>query len=298
MKIRDLIEEICDDLGHPEATKHVLKILCIKNWLMEATDLEHVPDKTLIAWGLPFMLVCAIRSRSEEIASKKVRSQRNGVINYTILPAIQSGPAMKAYNWAWDQIDKSMNSEDWAARKLQGWWRCRKAETLGFDLAEIHTEGGGYMTLAGRIKAVQENEAKGKMSVMVPFWRNKKKRSHASVSKKYEEEGDSLSILGIKATASTSLGRWMQDQIARDWRAHQDEPVDCEVKTLIEDIVEEIAPEGANPTPHIHRLVTLNWIEQIPDLIPISDHFWDQWELPHGLVAELKIAVQNVVQHH
>merc|ERR1719474_1969641 len=67
--------------------------------------------------------------------------------------------------------------------------------------------------------------------------------------------------------------------------------MDCEVTRLVRDLCRQLNRSDQEVLPHLHRIVTLNWIESLDDLDLVSEDHWADWEVPEKLVISIKAAV-------
>jgi len=67
---------------------------------------------------------------------------------------------------------------------------------------------------------------------------------------------------------------------------------DCPISQLLQRLGKELGRREEEILPHAHRLVTLNWLEDIPDLDLVEERHWDAWGTPEKLVVELKATVR------
>merc|ERR1712129_205261 len=64
--------------------------------------------------------------------------------------------------------------------------------------------------------------------------------------------------------------------------------LECETTDLLVKLGSEMGRQRDEMAPHIHRLVTLNWLEDIDDLLLVEDRHWTDWDLPERLVLQIK----------
>lgn len=94
---------------------------------------------------------------------------------------------------------------------------------------------------------------------------------HAAVARIGELPGDPLK--GIEAALA---------------RLHKGRPKRCPVTELMYRLGSELKREDHEITPLVHRLVTLNWLEEVRDLELAEDRHWERWGFPEKLVVLIK----------
>jgi hypothetical protein len=71
-------------------------------------------------------------------------------------------------------------------------------------------------------------------------------------------------------------------------RLHKGRPKHCPVTELMYKLGRELKREDHEITPLVHRLVTLNWLEEVRDLELAEDRHWERWGFPEKLVVLIK----------
>jgi len=293
--VREILDDMCSQLGHPECAKHCVKVLCCRHWFAFARELEYVQDHCLVSWGLPLMLVVTLKKTIIEISKKERVSQTYGYLNYTIRPFIAtSGPA-RFVSWASERYEKHQDVEVWAARKLQRKWRCRQAlKRLEEHKSKKSEQIAKAMTLQ-LTKEQKEDKARAMLSALVPKWRERQDRKLKKTANGARKAAsvDAKVLTGTSIKGLTSSGELLQNNIAAEFVIYGSIVPDCEVTRLVKKIVGCVGQDKNDSVLYIHRLVTLNWLEDLDDLQNVDDETWVRWEIPYAMVQEIKIALET-----
>jgi len=344
--IRELMEDLCEDLGYPELAKHCIKVLCIRHYMHWVKELDDVHQRNLLCWGFPYMLARATKLTLELIRKRQAEAASQGRINYVIRPALHRLHPSDILNMASNFFAKQWNPEEWAALKVQRWWRrhvAHRIETSSSSSGNGGTGSSSSFTSGTSVSsssssestdpetesdsssscssyssssnahthatskskeeekkakeerhAQKEKEAKETLSILAVKWRDRKTAEHKrKFASKLGTEKDMKRVLGLEPNAGTDCGDWLQEQVAAEWEAYGSVVKKCKVSYLIRKITDEIGPADTDPTPYIHRVVTLNWCEDLHDLAHIDEKTWLSWELPFLLMHELKHAAHR-----
>lgn len=416
METQTLVEGLCSELGHPEAASSVVKKLVVDNWLDKADDLSCVPRTRLEGWGAPLKLIDELYEFLTDQDATQALNGASAFVKYNVRPFTDAAdPRALLTVWRDDAL-KRQKPDEWAARRLQYWFRRRQEAKLQ-DLARPATDevvndwldGQEFSSLSEeeieRRRLKRADEAfKKHISTFVKLWRERKRQESmaigsgqvsvvgvknlkagvtnphctidvpgrpdsrltvtigedalmdVSVSGRRQarvQVGDAIEVevwekdsRGRKAEvlgkASLKVGRehfrptgWRQElqlslpgtrlalrkssitllvesaqaqRCARVTdmpgeplkgiaiavaRIHKGQPKSCPVTELLYRLGRELKRHDNEITPLIHRLVTVNWLEQIADLNLAQDRHWEAWGFPEKLVVMIKAEVRE-----
>lgn len=298
MKTKDLLKSLCENLGHADCVGFLAKKLCNEHWLDKADDLRYVPRARLEGWGVPLKLVAEIYQTLEE---QEVSWNVNGIsayINYTVRPAVSSTAPFAYFSKLKDDELREKNPEEWAARRLQGRWRTRKMfkARQADALASVLSSKDFGRKSEEQMHEVRRKRAEDKLRRLVRLWRarrafNKGREVLKKAKALDKEAADVLAMVGASGedgVASSLVGGSVELHIVQAWLDKGGKLKDCEVSRLLRQIGNELEREPDDITPHIHRLVTINWLEDVEDLELVEDRHWTQWDMPEQLVVRIK----------
>lgn len=224
-------------------------------------------------------------------------------MNYTLRPSFSWVSSTHALAMWEEEYVKHADPETWAARKIQRLYQNRKvrAERQDADALEEANEHCG-VPASGDSKRLgcderyrrRKERAEEKLRGLVKTWRERRQRSLAGKGSIQvgSAEASSKSRSETLTTAHEVLVpvlRKDRDSIgAHLLRASGRRLKDCEVTRAVRKIGRQISRTEADMIPHVHRLVTLNWIEDLDDVHLISDRQWEAWNIPEKVVVQLK----------
>ncbi|CAK0855064.1 unnamed protein product [Prorocentrum cordatum] len=81
-------------------------------------------------------------------------------------------------------------------------------------------------------------------------------------------------------------------------RLHKGRPKHCPVAELMYRLGRELKREEHEITPLVHRLVTLNWLEDVRDLELAEDRHWERWGFPEKLVVLIKAELLELSENN
>lgn len=272
-KTADLIKSLCKELGHEDGATACVKKIVQNNWVVDMNDLKQVPIETFEKWGLPLKLCFKIMEAMADEAAADYWKGLNATVNYTLRPKmakLQSGTVQF--------MQKRANPKDWAARKMQAYFR--KRQRLKAMKANEDEEKAKHMDdaemedlLAGEeFKRMDDNEAhqlreqraKDKIRRAVRRWKARRERKLRGE----DVDGGGIrrfSLLLSHATTPGVLGA----------------PKDCEVTDFLMKLgQDELGFEEEKVTGWVRMIVNQHWIENIEDLDLVDDRHWKAWDVP------------------
>jgi hypothetical protein len=307
----ELIESLCTKLGHKTDAGPSIKKIVTENWLDKADDLRYVPKTRLETWGVPLKLIDEIYDFLAETEADDTVRGLNHFVNYTLRPTVSwILPTTKAMDWVNDSYLREKDPELWAALKIQHRFRRRKLlRQREAEAKERKNDEVLYDGESGDIKRASEEQryqvrkkrAEAKLRMLIPRWRERRQRrlrdGGTGISESKFGFGD---IASMVMTEAQDAARAKHEELfsAPDCgkgtiachllKASRATLKNCEVTRALKKISRELGKTEIDVIPVIHRLVTLNWIEDLDDLDVVADRHWDAWKIPEKIVVQLK----------
>mmetsp|Transcript_37523 Transcript_37523/g.79589 ORF Transcript_37523/g.79589 Transcript_37523/m.79589 type:complete len:389 (+) Transcript_37523:146-1312(+) len=303
LKTAELLRNLCTTLGHEDAIVVCCKKLVAEHWLEDADDLRNIPRERLESWGVPLKLICEIFEYLEEHDAKSALSGWSSWVNYTLRPALSRSAPAVAINYFKSSVHRHNDPEDWAVRKLQSAWRCRvaKRQVQQDKVLELLDRRDCKLLSPEKAEKVREERAKEKLRRVVRRWRARRATRLAqaggpNAGSTLPGNRGSKTSHDIKATAqdpvtqlTASLGAVGPNLIFDHCvQVSQGKIKECETSEFVRKIGDELARESPEMAPVIHRLVTINWLEEIDDLELVQDRHWTEWQIPERVVLKIK----------
>eukprot|EP00931_Biecheleriopsis_adriatica_P083716 TRINITY_DN57381_c0_g1_i1.p1 TRINITY_DN57381_c0_g1~~TRINITY_DN57381_c0_g1_i1.p1 ORF type:complete len:311 (+),score=75.76 TRINITY_DN57381_c0_g1_i1:65-997(+) len=291
---KDLLRNLCTELEKDDCAPILVKTLVGKNWLQQVDDLKQVPPTRLEGWGVPLKLIDEIYEFLLESEADEDLHILNSYINYTVRPALQSVSNYSPTNVILGLSDSALKRQQprtWAARKLQRWFRNRQARRARKPLVTDQevlswVEDGEFLSKKDPAKEQERREKRAKEALAkgVARWRERKARE--------KREGRPARVLKDTLPTDPFLLQIVKNnpetipaQLAKRAAA---KPLACEVTELFVEFGKTLNQTEDEMRPYIHRLVTINWLEQKEDLRLIEDRHWELWAIPEKLVVLAK----------
>ncbi|CAJ1337340.1 unnamed protein product [Effrenium voratum] len=287
---KDLIKNLCAELQKDEYAGTLIKKLVGEHWLEKVEDLRYVPSTRLEGWGVPLKLIDEIYDFLAENEADEGAHNVNAYVNYTLRPAMQSymTPSI-SFNKLRDDAEKRRQPTVWAAKRLQRWFRHRQQQrarrpVITEDQVLSWVEDDDFFKPdAGKSQELREKRAKESLKKGVTRWRQRKAREKAEgVSGLQRQPPADPFLAKIVATCANTIPAFLAQRAAT-------EPKDCEVSQLFKEFAKTLSQAQEDVKPYIHRLVTINWIEEKEDLALVEDRHWESWAIPEKLVVLAKI---------
>lgn len=294
MLARDVVQTLCANLGHEDSAHACIKKLVVEHWLDKTDDLRYVPRTRFETWGVPLKL---IHDLTEFVAEQEVTEQINGInsyVNYSLRPALNSFSASRAFEKLRDDAERRRQPAVWAAKRLQRSFRRRQAARLAAE------EGGGTaldspdpedfcLPSEDQVEKLRLKRAEEKLSRMARQWKQKRESSGQTPQSRSGQPKRHPFFVEVMSNEASSMAA----SLAAHARWH---PKECAVTDLVRRLGAELQKEEDDIMPTIHRLVTLNWLEDLQDLELVEDRHWEAWGIPEKLVILLKSEVGAQVE--
>lgn len=269
----------------------MIKKLVGEHWLEKVEDLRYVPQHRLESWGVPLKLIDEIYDFLAENEADEGAHDFNAYVNYTLRPTMQSylTPSI-TFSKLRDDAEKRRQPRTWAAKRLQRWFRHRQQQrarkpVITEDQVLSWVEDGDFFKPdAGKSQETREKRAKESLKKGVARWRARKAREKAeglSGPQQRAPPADSF-LAKIVETSPNTIPAFLAQRAAA-------KPRDCEVYQLFTEFGNKLNQSEEEMRPYVHRLVTINWIEEKEDLVLVEDRHWDAWAIPEKLVVLAKI---------
>lgn len=245
-------------------------------------------------------LIHAIWAYLEDHAAQANLASMSAFINYTLRPTVAAyGPAA-AVSFMKDKFNRHSNPEEWAARKLQGYFRCRQARRARLkDEALDKLEPMEYKRLSPEQSfELRKSRAEAKLRKLVHRWRHNRavrlaklgpggehmRRSQRRVSHNVKLTA-AVPVIQLTANAGAVGANLIFDHCVA---VSKGRIKDCEVTEMIRSIADELGRTREELDGLIHRLVTMNWLEAVDDLEFVADRHWTSWEVPEKVAQVIK----------
>lgn len=304
MLTRDLINNLCVKLDHEDKSPLIVKKLVTENWLEKVDDLRYVPKSRLEHWQVPLRLVDEIFDYIVETEADALTHGVSHWLNYSFRPTVDQyvkGPVWSTMEYLRKDAEKRRDPEAWAKKVLEGWVRRlkqrRRQEYEQRLLAEALMESNSKEDFCRLSEKDHENRrrkrAYARIGAAVKVWREKRK------AQKGRGKGSERTSLVKQDPRKGSGGHSTADQrehaVARPSglgcllvRHSEGKPKDCEVSRLLLATLQAAHHADQDCQDYVHRLVTMNWIEQLEDLELVEDRHWESWAFPEKIVILLK----------
>lgn len=310
MKTQELIRSLCLKLGHEDAATAIVKKIVGENWLEEAEDLAGVARVTLERWEVPLKLVDEIDDYMLDTKATAISSGVSAWVNYTARPALVR---MTGISGAMETLrrdaEKRNYPETWAARRLQRWWRRRKNERdqrlLQKALRSSLSAEDFKRPTERETERVRRARAEEKIRQAVRQWverrraaknsqkgRGKSGSSASAAAARSTPQGKSQASpgarLSLRSEDGSERGTASNSLAAALLRMSRGEVRPCEMALAAKRVVAAMGRDEKEMMPHIHRLVTQNWLEELDDLDLVEDRHWQAWGMPEKFVMSLR----------
>jgi len=260
-----------------------------ENWLEKVEDLRYVPATRLEGWGVPLKLIDEIYDFLDETAADEGAHNVNAYVNYTIRPAVQSFTPSVSFTKLRDDAEKRRHPKTWAARRLQRWFRNRQKQRARRELVTDDQvlswveDGDFFKPDAGKSKELREKRAKESLKKGVARWRERKAREKAEGIRGPQTRPPPADpfLAKIAATSPNTIPALLAQRAAT-------RPRECEVSQLFSEFGKSLNQSEDEMRPYVHRLVTINWLEDKEDLALVEDRHWEAWAIPEKLVVLAK----------
>eukprot|EP00435_Cladocopium_sp_Y103_P019474 s3_g4.t1 len=294
----DLLKNLCSELQKDAFAGTLIKKLVGEHWLEKVEDLRYVPQHRLESWGVPLKLIDEIYDFLAENAAWIAVDEAdegahnvNAYMNYTLRPAMQSylTPSI-TFSKLRDDAEKRRQPQTWAAKRLQRWFRHRQQQrarkpVITEDQVLSWLEDDDFRTPdAGKSQDIREKRAMESLKKGVVRWRARKAREKAeglNGPQKKPLPADPF-LAKIVETSPNTIPAFLAQRAAAT-------PRDCEVYQLFIQFGNSLHQSEEEMRPYVHRLVTINWIEEKEDLSLVEDRHWDAWAIPEKLVVLAKL---------
>lgn len=309
MQTQELLQHLCINLGHQDAVTALVKKLVSENWLEKVDDLRQTPRDRLENWGVPLKLISELQEELQNDEAKANVAGVNAWVNYTARPWVQRSAPYLLTRAFKDNVQRRVDPEEWAALRLQGAWRCRKLRQqkaqdevlVAFDMEDFATQ-----TEEEKYR-IRRERAEARIKRFVRRWRyNRLKKGSSKVPSHPTGSAAGARVAARRQTALAAALQVADQAVAAAAasdpevevfgysiskhlaQASQGKMRNCEVTELLVKLGKNMGKSKEEMAPHIHRLVTLNWLEDIDDLRLIEEHHWADWEMPERLVIAIK----------
>mmetsp|Transcript_111305 Transcript_111305/g.346978 ORF Transcript_111305/g.346978 Transcript_111305/m.346978 type:complete len:330 (+) Transcript_111305:31-1020(+) len=319
MLTNDLIRALCSKLGHEEGAGPCVKKLVSEHWLKTADDLRYVPRARLESWGVPLKLIAELEDFLTDEEATRTLAGFQGFMNYRVRPALATWFSMTRLlgRRSDGEEERELDPEAWAAKKLQRWYRARRARRL-WEMSRLNEVMGDWLEKEDfsrpseeEIQARRERRALAKLRGFVRRWHERRQQRLAlgeAASPPRLSTGAAVAELLAESGLADALGGADQQPMAdlldpsavpaQLLRISAGQLKDCNVMHLVRRIAQEAGHTEAEVKPCAHRLVTLNWLEDIADLDLVEDRHWEAWAVPEKVVIECKAAARGYMQDH
>ncbi|CAE7598211.1 for, partial [Symbiodinium necroappetens] len=268
----------------PEAGT-LIKKLVGEHWLEKVDDLRYVPSTRLEGWGVPLKLIDEIYDFLAENDADEGAHNVNAYVNYTLRPAVQGFTPAISFAKLRDDAEKRRHPKTWAARRLQHWFRNRQKQRARRPLVTDDQvlswveDGDFFKPDSGKSKELREKRAKESLKKGVARWRERKAREKAQGVRGPQTRPAPADpfLAKIAATSPNTIPAFLAQRAAAN-------PRKCEVSELFSEFGKTLNQSDEELRPYVHRLVTINWLEEKEDLSLVEDRHWEAWAIPEKLV--------------
>eukprot|EP00930_Biecheleria_cincta_P040617 TRINITY_DN27822_c0_g1_i1.p1 TRINITY_DN27822_c0_g1~~TRINITY_DN27822_c0_g1_i1.p1 ORF type:complete len:316 (+),score=71.30 TRINITY_DN27822_c0_g1_i1:73-1020(+) len=285
---KDLINNLCAGLDKDAYAGTLVKKIVGENMLTHVEDLRQVPTGRLEHWGLPLKLIDEINDWLDENQAESNLSDVSAYINYNVRP-VMAMVANPVINTLQEVSEKQRYPQSWAARRIQRNFRARQARKLRKPLVTDEQvmswveEGEFFKPSEKQSQELREKRAKEIIRGGVKMWKERKERERAAgkkISTKKELPKDQFLASLIKSNPG-SIPALLASRAGP-------EPIRCPVTEMFEDLGPEVTLTAEDLRPVMHRLVTINWIEEVEDLSLVEDRHWEAWNVPEKVAQLVK----------
>jgi len=304
----DVIQLLCLKLGHEDGSAPIIKKLVAQNWLEKADDLRYVPLTRLEKWGVPLKLVYEIRDFINDQEADQTLAGMKAFYNYDMRPTLSGWfSPTAAIDQMLDGAMRRQNPTEWAANVFQRFRRnkVRKREkdapneALDALVQSWIETGDNFKRSEEEAYERRRKRAEEKLCGFVKMWRERKagipkpqsRRLPVGLVSAISATGQDGAIPGGLSGTSGGLAALISRRGSGKLRK-------CPVSELLSSIATQIGRSDQDVAPHVHRLVMLNWLEEVADLDLVEDRHWEEWETPEKLVIEIKAAVRAHMEEH
>jgi len=286
---KDLLKNLCAELQKDEFAGTLIKKLVGEHWLEKVDDLRYVPSTRLEGWGVPLKLIDEMYDFLAENDADEGAHNVNAYVNYTLRPAVQGFTPAISFAKLRDDAEKRRHPKTWAARRLQHWFRNRQKQRARRPLVTDDQvlswveDGDFFKPDSGKSKELREKRAKESLKKGVARWRERKAREKAQgVQGPQTRPAPADPFLAkIAATSPNTIPAFLAQRAAA-------QPRKCEVSELFSEFGKTLNQSDEELRPYVHRLVTINWLEEKEDLCLVEDRHWEAWAIPEKLVVLAK----------
>ncbi|CAE7168346.1 for [Symbiodinium pilosum] len=267
----------------------LIKKLVGEHWLEKVDDLRYVPKSRLEGWGVPLKLIDEVYDFLEENDADEGAHNVNAYVNYTLRPAVQGFTPSISFTKLRDDAEKRRHPKTWAARRLQRWFRNRQRQRARRPLVTDDQvlswveDGDFFKPDSGKSKEMREKRAKESLKKGVARWRERKLREKAQGIRGPQARPPPADpfLAKIAATSPNTIPAFLAQRAAA-------QPRKCEVSELFSEFGKTLNQSDEELRPYVHRLVTINWLEEKEDLMLVEDRHWEAWAIPEKLVVLAK----------
>jgi len=287
---KDLLKNLCSELQKDAFAGTLIKKLVGEHWLEKVEDLRYVPQHRLESWGVPLKLIDEIYDFLAENEVDEGAHDVNAYMNYTLRPAMQSylTPSI-SFSKLRDDAEKRRQPQTWAAKRLQRWFRHRQQQrarkpviTEDQVLSWVEDEDF-FKPDAGKSQEMREKRAMQSLKKGVARWRARKTREKTEGVSGIQRAAPTDPFLAkIVEMSPNTIPAFLAQRAAAV-------PRDCEVYQLFIQFGNSLNQSEEEMRPYVHRLVTINWLEEKEDLALVEDRHWDAWAIPEKLVVLAKL---------
>mmetsp|Transcript_29410 Transcript_29410/g.91678 ORF Transcript_29410/g.91678 Transcript_29410/m.91678 type:complete len:248 (-) Transcript_29410:46-789(-) len=224
-------------------------------------------------------------------------------MNYSLRPALASWySAGEMLVRGLGDEERRADPETWAAKKVQHWFRARRARRQ-FEMATTSEVMASWLDRED-FGLVSEEEAEerrrqraiDKLRLFVRRWRQRREKRLADGRAPPKRLTTGNAAAEILAGMDQHPMEDLMDPTAipaQLLRISSGRLKECRVMSLVRRIAREARHTDKEVKPFAHRLVTLNWLEDIADLDLVQDRHWEAWAVPEKVVIEVKAAVRG-----
>jgi len=292
----DVINVLCLKLGHEEGSTPIIKKLVAQNWLEKADDLRYVSFTRLEKWGVPLKLVHEIKNFINDQEADQTLASMKAFYNYDMRPTLSGwfSPAA-ALDQMIDGAMRRQNPKEWAAKVFQRFRKNKLAKRQRSNpneglnaLVQTWLEEGDNKTLSEEKKDERRRKrAEEQLRGFVKMWREQRERKRKAGIPTTHPRRLAGNEPGASSSSVAGTAGGLAALITRRGKLPQ-----CPVAQLLLSIAKQIGRSEEDVEPHVRRLVTLNWLEEVADLDLVEERHWEEWEIPEKLVIEIKAAVR------
>jgi len=309
LRTQDVLQYVCTSLNHKDAVSPLVKKLVAEHLLAKVDDYRQVPQERLERWGVPLKLIAEVAEALENDQATSNVAGINAWINYTARPWLHGSAAFRMARHLSDGVQRRQDPQEWAAMRLQGAWRCRKRrrQKLQDEVLEAFDPEDFTVPSEQEKLLIRTQRAEERIRRMVRRWKYRKAEQGASLSPA-ADSADAPPSAAAAATAAVDAAAAAEQilptgndaelvsgfhlakhlAVASSRRLQPGELPECETTELILKLAQDMGRQKEDMAAHVHRLVTLNWLEDVEDLRLVEDHHWTEWDMPERMVIAIK----------